>query len=48
MIKEVEVMKYYTAEEAAKKLKVSRGHVYELVKRGQLKKKENTFLIMRN
>ena len=33
-------MKYYTAEEAAKKLKVSRGHVYELVKRGQLKKKE--------
>lgn len=33
-------MKYYTAEEVAKKLKVSRGHVYELVKRGQLKKKE--------
>ena len=33
-------MRYYTAEEVAKKLKVSRGHVYELVKRGQLKKKE--------
>lgn len=33
-------MKYYTAEEVAKKLKVSRGHVYELVKRGELKKKE--------
>lgn len=33
-------MKYYTAEEAAKKLKVSTGHVYELVKRGEIKKKE--------
>ena len=33
-------MKYYTAEEAAKKLKVSKGHVYELVKRGEIKKKE--------
>ena len=33
-------MKYYTAEEAAKKLKVSTGHIYELVKRGELKKKE--------
>lgn len=33
-------MKYYTVEEAAKRLKVSTGHVYELVKRGQLKKKE--------
>lgn len=33
-------MKYYTAEEAAKKLKVSTSHVYELVKRGELKKKE--------
>lgn len=33
-------MKYYTAEEAAKKLKVSTGHIYELVKRGQIKKKE--------
>lgn len=33
-------MKYYTAEEAAKKLRVSAGHVYELVKKGELKKKE--------
>jgi excisionase family DNA binding protein len=33
-------MKYYTAEEAAKKLKVSTGHIYELVKRGEIKKKE--------
>lgn len=33
-------MRYYTAEEAAKKLKVSTGHVYELVKRGEIKKKE--------
>ncbi len=33
-------MRYYTVEEVAKKLKVSRGHVYELVKRGQIKKKE--------
>ena len=33
-------MRYYTAEETAKKLKVSKAHVYELVKRGQLKKKE--------
>lgn len=33
-------MRYYTAEEVANKLKVSTGHVYELVKRGELKKKE--------
>ncbi|WP_346961586.1 BRO family protein [Clostridium sp.] len=33
-------MKYYTVDEAAKKLKVSTGHVYELVKRGEIKKKE--------
>ena len=33
-------MRYYTAEEVAKKLKISKGHVYELVKRGQIKKKE--------
>ena len=33
-------MRYYTAKEVANKLKVSTGHVYELVKRGELKKKE--------
>ncbi len=33
-------MRYYTAEEAANKLKVSKGHIYELVKRGELKKKD--------
>lgn len=33
-------MKYYTADEAAKKLKVSTGHIYELVKKGEIKKKE--------
>lgn len=33
-------MKYYTAEEAAKKLKVSPGHIYELVKRGEIQKRE--------
>lgn len=33
-------MKYYTANEAAKKLKVSTGHIYELVKKGEIKKKE--------
>lgn len=40
-IKEGElIMKYYTADEAAKKLKVSTGHIYELVKKGEIKKKE--------
>lgn len=33
-------MKYCTAKEAAKKLKVSVSHIYELVKRGEIKKKE--------
>ena len=33
-------MKYYTVEETAKKLKVSTNHIYELVKRGELIKKE--------
>ncbi|XZM33903.1 BRO family protein [Clostridium perfringens] len=33
-------MKYYTVKEAAKKAKVSEGHMYELVKRGDIKKKE--------
>lgn len=33
-------MRYYTVEETAKKLKVSTGHIYELVKRGEIKKKE--------
>ncbi|WWU65183.1 BRO family protein [Clostridium baratii] len=33
-------MKYYTVKEAAKKAKVSEGHMYELVKRGEIKKKE--------
>lgn len=40
-------MKYYTAEEAAKKLKVSAGHIYELVKRGEIKKKEGMGRIVR-
>lgn len=31
-------MKYYTVKEVSKKLKVSPGHIYELVKRGDLKK----------
>lgn len=40
-------MKYYTAEEVANKLKVSTGHVYDLVKRGELKKKEGMGRIVR-
>lgn len=40
-------MKYYTADEAAKKLRVSTGHVYELVKRGEIKKKEGMGRIVR-
>lgn len=37
----------YTAKEVAKKLKVSEGHVYELVKRGDLKKVEGLGRIVR-
>lgn len=33
-------MKYYTVEETAKKLKVSEGHIYKLVKLGEIKKKD--------
>lgn len=40
-------MKYYTADEAAKKLRVSTGHVYELVKRGEIKKKGGMGRIVR-
>ncbi|WP_369426218.1 helix-turn-helix domain-containing protein [Clostridium septicum] len=40
-------MKYYTVEETAKKITISTGHVYELVKRGELKKKEGTDRLIR-
>lgn len=33
-------MKYYTVKEAAKKLRVSKSHIYALIKRGEIKKKE--------
>lgn len=33
-------MKYYTVKEAAKKLRVSKSHIYVLIKRGEIKKKE--------
>lgn len=33
-------MKYYTVDEFSKKLKVSAGHIYELIKRGEIQKRE--------
>jgi DNA binding domain, excisionase family len=40
-------MKYYTVKEFAKKMKVSEGHIYELVKNGEIKKAPNTGRIIK-
>jgi excisionase family DNA binding protein len=40
-------MKYYTAEEAAKKLKVSANYIYDLVKKGEIQKREGMGRIIR-
>lgn len=40
-------MKYYTVKEFAKKMKVSEGHIYELVKNEEIKKAPNTGKLIR-
>ncbi|CAM2079627.1 MAG: BRO family protein [uncultured Clostridium sp.] len=39
--------KYYTVEEVAKKFRVSKSHVYELVKRGEIKKENGIGKVIR-